>query len=134
MSFIPIYESLKNSSDVMALIKMDKTGDPQIYEDMAPMTTKPNGEQCVSVPPPYIVWQAISGQANNHLDAPANFDDTQYQVMVYAATRKQAYELRDAARRTLETLSWINNPSINQHDPSTKLYGRGFDANWILAR
>lgn len=134
MSFIPIYATLKADAEVMAAITMDKHGDPNIYEDIAPMITKDNGKQCVAVPPPYIVWQTISGQANNHLDCPSNLDDTQYQLMVYASDAKTAYELRDLCRKALEDRSWINNPSINQYETDTKLYARGFDANWILER
>ena len=120
MSFLPIYRKLKADAKVSELINVEK----QVFEDVAPHGT----------PTPYIVWQAISGQANNHLDEPANFDDTQYQLMVYAKDAKTAYELRDAARAALEFDSWILNPSINLYDNKNKLYGRGFDANWILER
>ena len=120
MSFIPIYATLKANAAVTAAIDVPK----KVFEDVAPLGTKE----------PYIVWQAISGQANNHLDTPANFDDTQYQLMVYASNAKTAYELRDLCRKALENRSWINNPSINQYETDTKLYARGFDANWILER
>lgn len=117
---LPIYRALKADASIALLIDVEA----KLHEDFAPYGTSP----------PYIVWQAISGQANNHLDAPANFDDTQYQIMVYAADAKSAYTIRDAVRTVLEQQSWILNPSINQHDSKAKLYGRGFDANWILAR
>lgn len=120
MSFIPIYRTLKSDTAISALIDVNT----RLYEDVAPYKTKP----------PYMVWQAISGQARNNLDCPAHLDDTQYQLMVYADNAKTAYELRDAARRALESRSWINNPSINQYETETKLYARGFDANWILER
>ena len=120
MSFLPIYRTLKADIDLAALIDVES----KAFEDVAPQGTAP----------PYIVWQAISAQANNHLDEPANFDDTQYQIMVYATDAKSAYAIRDAVRTVLEQKSWISNPSINQYDSKAKLYGRGFDANWILAR
>lgn len=120
MSFLPIFRTLKADLAISALIDVTT----RLHEDVAPHKT----------PIPYMVWQAISGQALNHLDAGANFDSTQYQLMVYADNPRQAYELRDAARRALESRSWINNPSINQHETETKLYARGFDANWILER
>lgn len=120
MSFLPIYEVLKADPNIALLIDVDI----QLHEDIAPLDP----------PLPYAVWQTISGQANNHLDSPANFDDTQYQLMVYAPTRQVAYALRDAFRTALESKSWILNPSINHFDPKTKLYARGFDANWILER
>ena len=120
MSFLPIYRTLKADIDLAALIDVES----KAFEDVAPQGTAP----------PYVVWQTISAQANNHLDEPANFDDTQYQLMVYAADVKTAYNLRDACRVALEKQSWISNPSINLYDSKAKLYGRGFDANWILAR
>lgn len=120
MSFLPMYRTLKADIDLAALIDVES----KAFEDVAPHGTAP----------PYIVWQTISAQANNHLDEPANFDDTQYQLMVYAADAKTAYNLRGACRVALEKQSWISNPSINLYDSKAKLYGRGFDANWILAR
>ena len=120
MSFLPIYRTLKADTGVTTLINVEE----KVFEDVARQDTVP----------PYIVWQTISGQANNHLDEPANFDDTQYQLMVYATDAKAAYDLRDACRAALEKQSWVLNPSINLYDSKAKLYGRGFDANWILAR
>lgn len=131
MSFLPIYNTLTKNipADILSVL-----GD-RIYEDRAPMKRLPNGTGYeVTVKPPYIVWQALSGQARNHLDAPANFDDTQFQLMVYATTAKQAYELREAARKALENDCWILNPSINTYESDTNLYARGFDANYILPR
>ena len=120
MSFIPIYATLNANTAVTAAINVSQ----KVFEDVAPLGTKQ----------PYIVWQTISGQANNHLDCPSNLDDTQYQLMVYASDAKTAYELRDLCRKALENRSWINNPSINHYETDTKLYARGFDANWILER
>ena len=120
MSFLPIYQALKADANLALIINVEA----KVFEDVAPNGTHP----------PYVVWQTISGQANNHLDAPANFDDTQYQVMVYHTDPKHAYEIRDAVRAALELESWILNPSISQYDSKAKLHGRGFDANWILAR
>ena len=120
MSYLPIYSLLAASADVAAMVDVEAA----VHEDTAPQGTAP----------PYIVWQVISGQSNNHLDEPANFDDTQYQIMVYDTDARRAYEIRDVVRTVLEQHSWILNPSINQHDSSAGLYGRGFDANWILER
>lgn len=120
MSFLPIYRTLKADTALASIIDVEA----KVFEDIAPTGTQP----------PYAVWQTISAQANNHLDEPANFDDTQFQIMVYAVDAKQAYAIRDALRTALEQHAWILNPSISQYDNKAKLYGRGFDANWILAR
>lgn len=120
MSFLPIYRNLNASAELKAILDPSK----QVFEDVAPRKT----------PLPYIVWQTISGQANNHLDAPANFDDTQFQLMVYDTDLQRAYRVRKLARQALENKCWINNPALSNYEPDTKLYARGFDANWILER
>ena len=120
MSFLPIYRTLAADTALTAILDPTK----QTHEDVAPKDT----------PVPYIVWQTISGQANNYLDAPANFDDTQFQLMVYDTNVKRAYEVRELARKALENKCWINNPALSNYEPDTKLYARGFDANWILER
>jgi len=120
MSLLPIYTSFKADAALSAVIDVEK----KVFEDVAPYGTKP----------PYIIWQTISGQALNHLDEPANIDTLQYQVMIYATSTDEAYQLRDLCRRALERQSYILNPSINITDPQTKLFGRGFDANWHLGR
>lgn len=130
MSFLPIYRTLKADVELAKLIDVET----KLFEDMAPFKLRSDGTVVVTVSPPYMVWTTISGQANNHLDCPANFDDTQYQLMVYATNARDAYAIRDAARAVLETKSWILNPSINHFETETKLYARGFDGNWILER
>lgn len=83
MSFLPIYRNLNASAELKAVLDPAK----QVFEDVAPL----------NAPLPYIVWQTISGQANNHLDAPANFDDTQFQLMVYDTNLQRAYQVRAGA-------------------------------------
>lgn len=120
MSYLPIYKLLAGSSEVRAVLGEN----PRIYEDVAPVGTDP----------PYAVFQAIGGSAINHLDAPANFDEVMYQVIVYAPDEKDAYAAKDAVLKVLEQSSYILNPMINSFETNTKLYGRGFDANWHLPR
>ncbi|ENW95970.1 DUF3168 domain-containing protein [Acinetobacter sp. NIPH 298] len=118
MSILPIKPILKASPSVTTLLGTN----PRIYEDIAPEGTEV----------PYIVWQELGGQANNHLDnAPANFDDVQFQVMVYDTYVGRAYEVREAVRKALESYCFILNPRISGFDPTTKQSMRGFDANWI---
>lgn len=118
MSILPIVPILKASPDVTALLGVD----PRIYEDIAPKDAQV----------PYVVWQELGGQSNNHLDnAPANFDDVQFQVMVYSSYAGSAYEVRNAVKRALELYCFILNPRISGFDSTTKQYMRGFDANWI---
>lgn len=115
---LPIYKMLSESPEVTALV-----GD-RIFEDVAPDDTKP----------PYVVWQELSGTPRNHLDCPAHTDHIMYQAMCYDANQTAVYQLREAVRKALEQDSYILNSRISGRDPETKLYVRGFDANWFLNR
>ena len=118
MNILPIFPILKADVLVTALLGAD----PRIYEDVAP-----DGAEV-----PYIVWQEIGGQARNHLDnAPTNFDDVQFQIMVYDTYLSRAYQVRNLVRKALERHCYILNPRISGFDPTTKQSMRGFDANWI---
>ena len=114
---LPIYEMLMQS-DVADLVS------DRIYEDIAPNKTKE----------PYVVWQELSGDPVHNLDCPADIDHIMYQVMCYDANQTTAYEVRDAVRKVLEQHSHILNARISGQDPITKLFVRGFDANWFLGR
>ena len=59
MSFLPIFRTLKENTEVMALIPVNDKGRPFIFEDLAPI----DPETGKAISPPYIVWQIISGQA-----------------------------------------------------------------------
>ncbi|MHC3050942.1 tail completion protein gp17 [Acinetobacter nosocomialis] len=120
MSFLPIYRTLNADSSVKAILGNDL----RVYEDVAPLGTAT----------PYAVWQDIGGPAENNLDCPAEVDHVMYQVMVYDTNQKRAYEARDAIRKSLENRSYILNPRISDYEKETKLYVRGFDANWFLDR
>ncbi|MFU8927559.1 tail completion protein gp17 [Acinetobacter puyangensis] len=119
MSFLPIYRKLK-ASLVADIINIET----QVFEDMAPLDTQA----------PYLVWQALGGNAINNLDCPASVDHLMYQVMVYDTDVKRAYQIRDIARKALEDDSYILDPHINDYDTKAKLYMRGFDAHWFLNR
>lgn len=118
MSYLPIYRTLKANPSVIASLGDDL----RVYEDIAP-------DDAIV---PYVVWQELSGQEYNHLDnAPANFDDVMFQVMVYDTNVKRAYEVRNTVRKALESYCFILNPRISGFDSTTKQSMRGFDANWI---
>ncbi len=96
----------------------------RVYEDVAPDKAKP----------PYIVWQELNGDPVHNLDCPAQIDHVMYQVMCYHPNQTKAYELREVVRKILEQHSHILNARISGQDPTTKLFVRGFDANWFLDR
>lgn len=118
MSYLPIQRTLKANPAVAALLGDDL----RVYEDVAP-------ENAIV---PYVVWQELSGQSHNHLDnEPAYFDDVMFQIMVYDTNARRAYGVRNTVRKALELSCFVLNPRISGIDPVTKLYVRGFDANWI---
>ncbi|WP_151765936.1 DUF3168 domain-containing protein [Acinetobacter colistiniresistens] len=118
MSILPVLPILKANPTATALLGTD----PRVYEDVAP----------AGAIVPYVVWQELGGESNNHLDnEPANFDDVQFQVMVYDTYVGRAYQVRDVVRKALESYCYILNPRISGFDPATKQSKRGFDANWI---
>lgn len=120
MIYLPIFKTLNADAAVKAIF-----GDNlRIYEGIAPLGTAT----------PYAVWQEVGGNAENSLDCPAKTDHIMYQVIVYDTNRKVAYEGRDAIRKALENQSYILNTRINNYEQETKLFSRGFDANWFLAR
>ncbi|WP_396234170.1 DUF3168 domain-containing protein [Acinetobacter baumannii] len=120
MSFLPIYRTLNADPAVKAILGTDL----RVYEDLAPLDT----------PTPYAVWREVGGSAENSLDCPAKTDHVMYQVIVYDTNQKRAYEAREAIRKALETQSYILNPRISNYETDTKLFARGFDANWVLDR
>ena len=120
MIYLPIYKTLNANADVKTIF-----GDNlRIYEDIAPIGTAT----------PYAVWQEVGGNAENNLDCHATTDHIMYKVIVYDTNRKRAYMGRDAIRKALENHSYILNPRISGYETDTKLFSRGFDANWFLDR
>lgn len=117
MKQLPIYKTLKDSPEVVALL-----GD-KIYEDLAPEKTMP----------PYLVWSEVAGTPNNNLDCPANNDHVMYQIMVYSPHQKTASDIRTAVCNVLQEHSYILS-RIGDYENDTKLFSRGFDANWWLGR
>ncbi|MPW44803.1 DUF3168 domain-containing protein [Acinetobacter guerrae] len=120
MSFLPIFRTLNADVAVKAILGNDL----RVYEDIAPLNTAV----------PYAVWQEVGGSAENSLDCSAKTDHVMYQVIVYDTNQKRAYEAREVIRKALETQSYILNPRISHYENDTKLYARGFDANWFLSR
>jgi len=117
MKQVPIYKTLKASPEVVALL-----GD-KIYEDLAPTGTVA----------PYLVWSEVTGTPNNNLDCPANNDHVMYQIMVYSPYQKTASDIRTAVCEVLQQHSFILS-RISDYEKDTKLFARGFDANWWLDR
>ncbi len=85
---------------------------------------------------PYLVWQDISGDPQNHLDCPANTDHVTIQIDIYTLVPDQLRLIREAARKALELDNSCTVTSLrgNEHEPITKLYRTGFDSNWFVDR
>ncbi|HEO1801283.1 TPA: DUF3168 domain-containing protein [Acinetobacter baumannii] len=120
MSDIPIFKILNANSKIKALLGEDL----KVYEDVAPS----------GIEPPYAVWQTITALSENHLDSQAKLDHVMYQVIVYDTDVIRATAIRAAIRSVLGDHSYILNPMINGKETQTKLFSRGFDANWFVKR
>ena len=85
---------------------------------------------------PYLVWQDISGDPQNHLDCPANTDHVTIQIDIYTLVPDQLRLIREAARKALELDNSCTVTSLrgNEREPITKLYRTGFDSNWFVDR
>ena len=85
---------------------------------------------------PYLVWQDISGDPQNHLDCPANTDHITIQIDIYTSIPDQLRLIREAARKALELDNSCTVTSLrgNEREPVTKLYRTGFDSNWFVDR
>jgi len=85
---------------------------------------------------PYLVWQDISGDPQNHLDCPANTDHVTIQIDIYTLVPDQLRLIREAARKALELDNSCTVTSLrgNEREPVTKLYRTGFDSNWFVDR
>lgn len=85
---------------------------------------------------PYLVWQDISGDPQNHLDCPANTDHVTIQIDIYTLVPDQLRLIREAARKALELDNSCTVTGLrgNEREPVTKLYRTGFDSNWFVDR
>ena len=85
---------------------------------------------------PYLVWQDISGDPQNHLDCPANTDHITIQIDIYTLVPDQLRSIREAARKALELDNSCTVTGLrgNEREPVTKLYRTGFDSNWFVDR
>ena len=85
---------------------------------------------------PYLVWQDISGDPQNHLDCPANTDHITIQIDIYTSIPDQLRLIREAVRKALELDNSCTVTSLrgNEREPVTKLYRTGFDSNWFIDR
>ncbi|EMB7125462.1 DUF3168 domain-containing protein [Acinetobacter baumannii] len=120
MSDIPIFRILNANSKIKALLGEDL----KVYEDVAPS----------GIEPPYAVWQIITASSENYLDSQAKLDHVMYQVIVYDTDVIRATAIRAAIRSVLGDHSYILNSMINGKETQTKLFSRGFDANWFVKR
>lgn len=85
---------------------------------------------------PYLVWQDISGDPQNHLDCPANTDHITIQIDIYTLEPQHLRIIREAVRKALELDNSCTVTSLrgNEREPVTKLYRTGFDSNWFVDR
>ncbi len=121
MNILPVVPTLKASAAVTALLG---SAPLRVYEDIAPDNTQL----------PYAVWQVVSGTPENNLDCPANIDQVSFQIVVYDTDQRRVQTVRAAIRAALEPHCYVTNIHPSGYETATKLFSRGFDANWYLDR
>lgn len=115
MKTIPMFKTLDADPVVKGLLGR------RIYEDLAPTDT----------PTPYLVWQEISGTAENSLDCAANVDHIDFQVLIYDPYQVTAANIRTEVCRVLEKYCVVDK-RLGHYESATKLYARGFQAaKWL---
>ena len=72
---------------------------------------------------PYLVWQDISGDPQNHLECPANTDHVTIQIDIYTLVPDQLRLIREAARKALELDNSCTVTSLraNEREPIVEL-------------
>lgn len=85
---------------------------------------------------PYLVWQDISGDPQNHIDCPAVVDHLTIQIDIYTTDPLHLRTIREAVRKALELDNSCTVTSLlgNEREAETKLYRTGFDSNWFVDR
>ena len=117
MNIIPMYKILDADPVVRSLLAN------RIHEDLAPENTAT----------PYLVWQEISGAAENSLDCGANVDHIGFQVLVYDTNQKTAAKIRSEVCRVLEKYCVVGE-RLGHFESATKIFARGFQASKWLDR
>ncbi|EMO9460300.1 DUF3168 domain-containing protein [Raoultella ornithinolytica] len=119
---VPIFDVCAASQAVTALI------------GSSPVRLYPFGLQDDNIVYPYAVWQNISGEPENYLDAPPDADRYILQVDIYSITVLSAQAVAIALRDAIEPHAYITRWGAQSRDPETKRYRYSFDVDWIVKR
>ena len=99
-----------------------------------PMRLYPFGRAPEDESRPYAVWQTISGQPENYVDAAPDVDSMTTQIDVYATTEALARSTALAIRNAVQAVAHITSWRGEQWDNSTELRRYSFDVEWIVSR
>lgn len=83
---------------------------------------------------PYAVYRLISGEPNNTLSCVPQDDRVTLQISCYARTDQECRDMIEALRDVIETMGYITGWSNDGIDKDTRLFTRGFFADFIVAR
>lgn len=83
---------------------------------------------------PYAVHRLISGEPLNTLGCPPSADQITLQFNCYAATDETCRQLVVAIRDVVETMGYVTGWINDGIDPDTRLFARGFFADFIMDR
>lgn len=100
----------------------------------SPMRLYPFGRAPEDESRPYAVWQTISGQPENYVDAAPDVDSMTTQIDVYATNEADAREVAEAIRDAIEPVAHITSWRGEMLDNGTELRRYSFDVEWIVLR
>lgn len=83
---------------------------------------------------PYVVHQLVSGQPINHLSCRPSADEQTLQVQCYAKTDKTCRQVLQAVADVVEQMGYITGWINDGIDKDTRLFSRGFFADFITPR
>lgn len=83
---------------------------------------------------PYAVHRLISGDPNNALSCTPDCDNLTLQFNCYGRTDAEATSIMLAIRDVVETMGYITGWLNDGIDPDTRLFNKGFFADFIINR
>lgn len=118
----PVFETLKNNTDVVALLGSN------------PLRVYVPGEADQDTVRPYLTWQIVSGLPENVLDKVPDIDSHTVQMDAYARTLSEARAVVKAVRNAIEIFAYITGWLGESKEVDTRLYRVSFQVDWFTQR
>jgi hypothetical protein len=118
----PVFELLNASSAVQALL------------GSSPLRVFPFGEAPEKTPYPYVTYQIIIGEPQNHLNQLPKNDKLGTQIDIWGDTADSALDVASVVRDALEPHAHMIGTGSTTRDPDTKSYRVRLDFDFFKER